>query len=789
MSEWSWGGRLVSRAEIADMAGVRPSAVTNWQHRHAGFPQELQVDRRGVFRLADIVRWLDTRPVPSPARGAAEPAGITYGDRVRASLGQYEGASASGQSAQLAAPVPAAGRERSRSQQALAELLNRSMVRAWGARSPATYLPVLMCLTFLRWGASDDWRALEKLVEARPPVSPKAFLREVGERADRLLKKCGAGLTSRSVPQELEPEPGADASQLLALVVRLDREAFRDLLDAYANAVAMASQDAFTPKAVAALLGELIATAGVSGRISDPYPRGGELLAAMVAAGGDAAALTVSMGAPDETVLRRTAMSLLLHGVVPRVDVRDKAPWLADGVQREPWADFVLTNPPFNAETGRSESRTWRYGPPPPSNDNFAWLQYVLSTLRPGGRAAVIMADNAAVSDQPRERAIRQAMVEDGVVECVLALPPQLFTGTAVSACIWLLTAPSERAEVHFINARELGRMVSRTRRELSADDVRLVGRIYRSLHEGASLPDEAWAIGRSVSVEEIKERRHSLSPVDYISVGTFRAATLSEVGASRRKLDEAGEEAGSLDAQTRWLWDQAMSVQTSDPSSSQWRNALLEDLCQVRPGPSPSLLNPKMYSEGGSVRVLLPKHLRGRRIHGGWESRISARDARKLERFRVGEGDILCARTGTVGPVALVGAAEAGCLYSGNLLRLHDFRSGVDPRFVLAYLSHPRVQAWIKDRAAMATVDSIKTSAMKQLPVLLPPYEVQHRIGQLLCALDDQIAAHHQVAVAAESARVELATLLMGGAAPSAYGSVAGPIDLNPELGEGIRP
>ncbi|MER7580809.1 N-6 DNA methylase [Kitasatospora sp. NPDC097691] len=769
MSEQTAGGRLVSRTEIAAMAGVRRSAVTNWQRRHPDFPRELQAGGKELFRLADIVRWLDARPVQNPARGAAEPAGVTYGDRVRASLGQYEGASAPGQAAQLAVPAPRIERGRSQSRQALAELLKRPMVREWGARSPATYIPLLMCLVFLRWGARGEWSDLERLVEARPRVNPGAFLREVGERTDRQLLEYGVTPAMRPALRELEPGRDADVSRLLALVAGLDREAFQDLLDVYADVVAMDSREAFTPRAVATLLSRVVVTADAAGWINDPYPRGGELLVAAVAAADVTPALAVSAGAPNEAMLRSTAMSLLLHGVAPQVDANAGAPWLAAGGQSETRADFVLANPPFNAASGRTGSGDWRYGPPPPFNDNFAWLQHVQSALRTDGRAGVIMADNAAVSDQPRERVIRQAMVEDGAVECVIALPPQLFTATAVSACVWILTPSSKRSEVHFINARGLGTMATRTRRELGPDDVRLVEEIYLSLRRGTPLPDDVRALGRSVSVAEIEARGYSVSPVDYVSVGTYGVATLSEVEASRHGLDEAEAMAGSFDRSARSLWGQAAAAgQLRKHPPSGWRSVLLEELCQVKAGPSPSMLNPKMYSEDGDVPVLLPKHLRNRRIHGVEDSRVSFDDARRLERFRVSEGDILCARTGTVGPVALVGAEEAGYLYNGNLLRLHDFECDVDPRFVLAYLSLPEVQAWIKDRAAMATVDSIKTSAMKQLPVSLPPFEEQRRIGELLNALDSQITAHHHVAVAAESARGELATLLIGGVAPS---------------------
>ncbi|MFJ1938053.1 N-6 DNA methylase [Kitasatospora sp. NPDC088160] len=767
MSAQSRGGRLVSRAEIAELAGVRPSAVTNWERRHGSFPQELREGGRELFRLADIVRWLDVRRVPSPSRDPAEPADITFGDRVRASLGQYEGASTPGQAPQLAIPARNSEQERSRSRQALSDLLQREMQEAWGARSPAAYLSLLMCLTFLRWGAEEEWVALKELAEGHPSVIPKSFIDDVGRRTGQSMQKSGVASAGWPALQGLEPGPAADAPRLLALVAELGREAFRDLLDSFANVVAVGSRDAFTPTAVVTLLSELVATEGVSGRISDPYPRGGELLAAMVAASGDAEALTVSMGVTNPSMARMAAMNLMLHGVSPQLEGHGGALQPADRRLQQPGANFVLTNPPFNADTGRIDSGNWRYGNPPASNDNFAWLQHVLSTLGAGGRAGVIMADNAAVSDQPRERAIRRAMVEDGVVECVLALPPQLFRGTAVSACAWFLTTPSDRAEVHFINARELGEMVSRTRRQLSPDDVRLLGEIHRSLRDGTALPDDARRIGRSVAVEEIKERGHSLSPVDYVSVGTYVEATPEGTEAARRELDLAQGDAVTRDEEVRSLWGRAEALGYGENCRpGEWRSVLLGELCSVTAGPSPSLLNPKMYSETGDVPVLLPKHLRNRRLHGGEDSKVSERVALRLERFRVSEGDILCSRTGTVGPVALVGSEEGGHLYSGNLLRLHDFKSGVDSRFVLAHLSLPEVQAWIKDRAAMTTVDSIKTSAMKQVPVSLPPLEVQRRIGDLLHTLDRQIEAHHRVASAAEAAREELAMLLVGGVA-----------------------
>ncbi|MEU0278415.1 N-6 DNA methylase [Streptomyces sp. NPDC006195] len=767
-SEQSREGRLVSRAEIAALAGVRRSAVTNWERRHAAFPEALRAGEAEFFRLTDIIRWLDTRQVPNRDRRVSEPEMVTYGDRIRASLKRGQASSSSGEASRTSLD---SGSERARylSRESLAELLELSMMQRWGARSPAGYLPLPICLTFLKWAGPERYTALERLASSRPPLELRRFLQKAGEEADELLRKHGVVPAMKAALHRLAPERDADAAQMLSLVDGLDRGAFRDLLDAFAKDVALGSREAFTPRGVVDLLSGISVTEGSVRRINDPYPRGGELLAAAVAASGDASPPVVRAEAPNDSMLRMTAMNLMIHGVVPQLNAKVGAPWLTTARDHRAGADFILTNPPFNAESGKTGSIRWRYGTPPPSNDNFAWLQHVLSMLRPGGRAGVIMADNAAVSDQPKERAIRQAMVEDGVVECVVALPSHLFAGTTVSACIWFLTTPSTRTEVHFINARRAGKMASRTRRELQPDDVRLLRQIHRSLREGTTLPDDVRVLGRSVSVQEIKKRGHSLSPVDYVSVGTHAVATPADVAASREELLGAQGSASSLDSTTQSLWGQGTAFgHIRQRPSHGWPRRLLGDLCKVQAGPSPSLLNPKMFSRGGEVPVVLPKHLRNRRISAIEESRVSDRDARRLERFLLSEGDILCTRTGTVGPSAVVGAAEAGCLYIGNLLRLHAFEPDTDSRFVLAFLSLPEVQAWIKDRAEMTTVASIKTKAMQQLPVLLPPIEEQRRIGDLLCALDSQIRAHHQVVAAAERAHGELATLLMGGALSS---------------------
>jgi type I restriction enzyme M protein len=124
------------------------------------------------------------------------------------------------------------------------------------------------------------------------------------------------------------------------------------------------------------------------------------------------------------------------------------------------WSDGSATDDP-----------RWDYGIPPEHNANFAWLHLVTSVLSNGRRAAVLMANAASDSQNPRERAIRAAMVEDGVVECIVALPPKLVRSTAIPVTLWLLRNPSQKndSEILFVDATGAGRRTDRAHQIPSA--------------------------------------------------------------------------------------------------------------------------------------------------------------------------------------------------------------------------------------------------------------------------------------------------------------------------------
>src|SRR5262245_17127454 len=155
-------------------------------------------------------------------------------------------------------------------------------------------------------------------------------------------------------------------------------------------------------------------------------------------------------------------------------------------------ADFLLAKPPFNmSDRGgdrlRDDAR-WKYGVPPVGNANFAWIQHFIHHLAPCGIAGFVMANGSMSSNQSGEGDIRRAFVEADLVDCMIALPGQLFYTTQIPVCLWFLTRSKKagkfrdrRGQTLFIDARKLGHLVDRIHRELSDDEIARIARTYHA--------------------------------------------------------------------------------------------------------------------------------------------------------------------------------------------------------------------------------------------------------------------------------------------------------------------
>lgn len=199
-------------------------------------------------------------------------------------------------------------------------------------------------------------------------------------------------------------------------------------------------------------------------------------------------------------------------------------------------ADYVLANPPFNDSDWRGdllrEDKRWVYGAPPAGNANFAWVQHFLHHLAPGGTAGFVLANGSMSSNQSGEGEIRKNLVEADLVDCMVALPGQLFYSTQIPVCLWFLTRAKggrpaagergglrdRRGEVLFIDARKLGSLVDRTHRELSDEDVAAIAGTYHAWRgDGEAVYADVRGFCKAASLEEIRGHGHVLTPGRYV--------------------------------------------------------------------------------------------------------------------------------------------------------------------------------------------------------------------------------------------------------------------------------
>lgn len=776
--------QLVSRAAIAEMAGVQRSAITNWERRYTDFPNPTRAGGADYYYLSDVLTWLKGRPVPPRARREDEREDATYADRAQTALIAASEAEAveNLEAEGFPAARGTAGDETDGEHLSSADILFREQDEGhWGSGSRVSFLYLLFSLVYLRWAQPRRWAVVRRAAaQGQAGTHIHRFLPAVAQQVEQTLAAQGVSSAMAVRLEDLTPRSPQAVVRLLDKIESSGRGSFTELLGHHALEAGLGSRDAFTPPGVARLLAALLGESSAAQSLYDPNGRGGELLSAVLAArpepgneaGGGIPAVTIGSAHPETRDL--AAMNLMVHGARPELLNLTGAtrPWTEGSRRRR--ADLVLTNPPFNVPAVPVDADWWTYGEPPASNANLAWPQYAVMALNEGGRAAVLMPNSAATSSNLKEQRIRHALVDRGAVECVIALPAKLFSATAISVNVWILKPEAQErspGEVLFIDASGLATKVSRKLSVLEADDCALIAAAYHSWRgtggNDAVLPDSRLPCA-AVRRDAVNAAGSSLRPADYARPARRSNLDTEELTDPYGALLRSREGAGRADvlADSRLAGFRQVDGGLGlliDTAPDDWEWWSLGELCELQAGPSPSLLPKDAYVPGGAVPVVQPKNLRGRRVTDARGTAVPYDKAQRLRRFALQEGDILCARTGTVGPVAHVRADQVGWLFGSNLIRLHRFAPEVCPAYLLAYLSLSRTTEWIKSRSEKTTVPSISKADLQALPVHLPTWSEQKRIAGALGALDEQIARHLEVARAATQVHKELAEQLVG--------------------------
>jgi type I restriction enzyme M protein len=287
----------------------------------------------------------------------------------------------------------------------------------------------------------------------------------------------------------------------------------------------------YTPGCVVRLLAEMLAP--YKGRVYDPCCGSGGMFVSserfIEEHGGRVGDISVFGQESNPTTWRLAKMNLAIRGIEANL-----GPEHADTFHRnlhpDLKADYILANPPFNdSDWGGErlkEDVRWKYGVPPMRSANFAWVQHFLHHLTPTGQAGFVLANGSMSSNQSGEGEIRRAIVEADLVDCVVALPGQLFYSTAIPACLWFLARDKKggrfrkrKEEVLFIDARKLGRMIDRVQRELMAEDVARIAATYHAWRgdKGAGKYEDVAGFCKSATLEEVRGHQHVLTPGRYV--------------------------------------------------------------------------------------------------------------------------------------------------------------------------------------------------------------------------------------------------------------------------------
>jgi type I restriction enzyme M protein len=277
------------------------------------------------------------------------------------------------------------------------------------------------------------------------------------------------------------------------------------------------------------------------------------------------------------TTWRLCKMNLAVRGIDADIRWNSEGSFHKDEL-RDLRADYILANPPFNiSDWGGDRLREdvrWKYGVPPAGNANFAWVQHIVHHLAPSGTAGVVLANGSMSSTQSGEGEIRRALIEGvegkpGVVDCMVALPGQLFYSTQIPVCLWFLARDrsngvarnaklrDRRNEILFIDARRLGHMVDRTRKEFSDDDIDRIARAYHAWRGEAEAGayEDVPGFCKSATLEEIRAHGHVLTPGRYVGAAEAEEDDVpfeESFAALQAKLETQFAEANRLTATIR---------------------------------------------------------------------------------------------------------------------------------------------------------------------------------------------------------------------------------------------
>jgi type I restriction enzyme M protein len=353
-------------------------------------------------------------------------------------------------------------------------------------------------------------------------------------------------------------EPGHKAKDLLGRV-------YEYFLGQFADAEGKSGGQFYTPASIVKLLVEMLEP--YQGRVYDGACGSGGMFVQsekfIEEHGGRLGDISIYGQESNPTTLRLAKMNLAIRGIDAKIELGDT--FLHDR-HKDLKADYIMANPPFNisdwsGEQLREDIR-WKYGTPPVGNANYAWLQHFGHKLSPSGTAGIVLANGSMNSNTGGEGEIRKNMIEAGLIDCMVALPAQLFYNTMIPACIWFLARNKTNGkfrnrsnEILFIDARKLGTMISRRNKELTDSDIKKISGTYHSWRNPNGSYEDVAGFCKAATMDEIQANNYVLMPGRYVGTEAEEddgVLFTDKIAALTTKLSKQLDKGHTLEAEIR---------------------------------------------------------------------------------------------------------------------------------------------------------------------------------------------------------------------------------------------
>ena len=364
----------------------------------------------------------------------------------------------------------------------------------------------------------DAMEAIEKENSTLKGILPKVYARP------NLDKTALGGLIDLIGNIEI----GSEAAKSKDILGRV----YEYFLGEFANAEGRRGGQFYTPESIVRIMVEMIEP--YKGRVYDPCCGSGGMFIMsekfVEEHSGKPDNISIYGQESNQTTYRLCRMNLAIRGIDG-----SQVQWNTEGsflhnAHKDLKADYILANPPFNDSDWSGQllqkDPRWKYGIPPAGNANYAWLQHMIYHLSPKGIMSCVLANGSLSSQTSGEGAIRKSLVENDLVDCIVALPKQLFYNTGIPACLWFISRKragngdrKRTGEILFIDASEVGYMKDRTHRAFSSEDITKVSKTYHEWRSHNGKYEDIKGFCKSAPMEEIKKHNFVLTPGRYVGI------------------------------------------------------------------------------------------------------------------------------------------------------------------------------------------------------------------------------------------------------------------------------